>query len=267
MIDHSMCRTILVVPCYNEASRLDAQAYRSFLRENPYIGLLFVNDGSTDATKASLESLQLGFEERTGIIDCPQNRGKAEAVRLGLLDVVTRGAANYVGFWDADLATPLPTLHQFVQILDERPDIDCIFGSRVKLLGRRIERSSARHYLGRLFATVVSTMLSVPVYDTHCGAKLFRIRPELTAVLNEPFLSRWVFDVEILARMKRISVNRGVAIENLIVEYPLEEWCDVRGSKVKPTDFFKALKDVVRIYLQYRKYLSTSQIMQTHVTK
>ena len=65
--------------------------------------------------------------------------------------------------------------------------------------------------------------------------------------------------------MKRISVNRGVAIENLIVEYPLEEWCDVRGSKVKPTDFFKALKDVVRIYLQYRKYLSTSQITQTHV--
>lgn len=252
MASYSACRTILVVPCYNEANRLDAEKYRSFLRCNPEVGLLFVDDGSIDGTCESLLSLQCGFEQQTGILRLRQNCGKAEAVRAGLLEALARGATGYVGFWDADLATPLSTVRQFVQVLDERPGIDCVFGARVKLLGRNIQRDPVRHYLGRVFATVVSTMLSLPVYDTQCGAKLFRVRRELKGILDEPFLSRWVFDVEILARLQRTSVTRRASIENSIVEYPLEAWCDVGGSKVKPSDFLTAMKDILRIYFRYR---------------
>jgi hypothetical protein len=121
----------------------------------------------------------------------------------------------------------------------------------VRLLGRDVRRKASRHYLGRLFATVVSTMLRLPVYDTQCGAKLFRATPELAGILAEPFLSRWVFDVEIIARQMRASGLDAGQVEQQIVECPLRRWDDVAGSKVHATDFLTAFWDVVRIWRRY----------------
>jgi hypothetical protein len=121
-----------------------------------------------------------------------------------------------------------------------------VFGSRVKLLGRRIVRKPHRHYLGRIFATVVSNVLRLPVYDTQCGAKLFRRTSQLAVVLQNPFRSRWIFDVEILARF--IHTCGIEYVKNSVYEYPLAEWCDIGGSKVKPGDFLKALGDLLRIW-------------------
>jgi hypothetical protein len=156
-----------------------------------------------------------------------------------------------VGFWDADLATPLDAIADLLGILEARPDIEMVFGSRVKLLGRRVERRATRHYLGRIFATVVSNLLRMPIYDTQCGAKLFRATPLLRRALGEPFTSRWVFDVELLARFIRSSGGNADAVRRMIYEYPLHVWSDVAGSKVRPKDFLRAFMDVVKISRRY----------------
>ena len=91
---------------------------------------------------------------------------------------------DFVGFWDADLATPLDELSLFVDTLTARPDIDIVIGARVALLGRRIDRKLYRHAYGRVFATAVSQLLSLEVYDTQCGAKLFRVNDDLAEVLE-----------------------------------------------------------------------------------
>ncbi len=215
------------------------------------IGFVFVDDGSRDQTLQVLEDLRKSREDLVSVLQLKVNQGKAEAVRQGI-NFALEHNAEYTGYWDADLATPLDAIPRFLAILAQRPDLDMIFGSRVKLLGRKVRRQPARHYLGRVFATVVSMMLRLPIYDTQCGAKIFRVRPETRDLFREPFLTRWVFDVEILARYIRKSGSADLAASR-IYEYPLEEWEDVAGSKVKGADFPIALRDIARIYWNYMR--------------
>jgi glycosyltransferase involved in cell wall biosynthesis len=239
---------MMVVPCYNEELRLPVDQFQRFLCESQ-IRFVFVDDGSRDKTLDRLESLRKDHPDRVFVLRSPANQGKAEAVRMGL-NFALEQEADYVGYWDADLATPLDAIPQFMAVFSERPDLDMVFGSRVKLLGRHVHRKTGRHYLGRVFATVVSVMLRLPVYDTQCGAKIFRVRPETRDLTAESFRSRWVFDVELLARYIRRQGSSTTAAQR-IYEYPLHVWEDVGDSKVKPFDFFVALRDVIRIYWKY----------------
>src|SRR6185436_8453407 len=143
---------VVVVPCYNEAVRLRPEAFLACLDRMPAVRFLFVDDGSSDGTREVLARLQRRAEDRLQLLPLNTNRGKGEAVRLGMLEAFA-SQADVVAYWDADLATPLEALSDFVALLDSRPDLDIVLGSRVRLLGRDIDRNTLRHYFGRVFAT------------------------------------------------------------------------------------------------------------------
>ncbi len=239
-------RTWIVVPCYNEERRLDASAFHRHLASSVDTGFVLVNDGSVDGTLRVLRGVERRWPGRVTVVDQQPNAGKAEAVRVGLLHAMSAGAV-YVGYLDADLATPLDAIADFVRLLDARPGIDLVLGARVALLGRAISRSPVRHYLGRVFATTASLVLSLPVYDTQCGAKLMRVTAELHTILDTPFGSRWIFDVELIARYLA-----GAAREGGIYEMPLDQWTDVGGSRVRARDFLRAGGEMAAIYRAYR---------------
>jgi len=243
--------SLIVVPCFNEGSRLPVKRFTDFLQKVEGINFLFVNDGSRDNTLAVLETIRNGREDRVQILDVQPNAGKAEAVRAGLLKAIEQGSGTYVGFWDADLSTPLEVIPDFVALLNGSDRLQMVFGSRVRLLGRHVARRAGRHYLGRVFASFASITLRLPIYDTQCGAKLFRVTPELASILKEKFLSRWVFDVEILARYIAFYQGGVSYLRDSIYEFPLPSWYDVAGSKVRPGDFFKGAIDLFRIYRTY----------------
>jgi dolichyl-phosphate beta-glucosyltransferase len=234
-----------VVPCYNEGDRLDGGAFRSLVDSEPGLSLLFVDDGSRDHTRARLAELARERDGCIHVLSLPLNQGKAEAVRQGLRDALGRGA-HVVGYLDADLATPVAEARRLLRVLRER-DVDVVLASRVALLGRTIERRAARHYSGRVFATLASMALGLPVYDTQCGAKLFRRTPALEAALGEPFLSRLAFDVELVGRLLVGAPGAPGLEPSRIVEEPLLVWRDVPGSKLHLAHMLRAAADVGRI--------------------
>jgi glycosyltransferase involved in cell wall biosynthesis len=217
--------TVIVIPCYNEEQRLAVDEFAQFARASE-ASLLFVNDGSRDRTAAVISQVVSESSGRIGSLALAENQGKGAAVRAGLNEAIARGA-DVVAYLDADLSTPLAEIERLIAVRDEA-GVDVVLGSRVGLLGHQIRRSALRHYLGRTFATAASLVLGQPVYDTQCGAKVFRVSPELKQALAEPFLTRWVFDVELLERL--FAADQAIRC----LEVPLHEWRDVDGSKLTP---------------------------------
>ncbi len=125
-----MAATIIVVPCYNEAERLDVEAFVRAASELEDLKFLMVNDGSTDATAAVLEKLETSVPGSFESLTLPANRGKAEAVRQGLMRAIAQGA-DQVAFWDADLSTPLEEIPRFLEALAATPQRLAVFGSRI----------------------------------------------------------------------------------------------------------------------------------------
>jgi len=244
-------KVLVIVPCYNEGNRLPKDQYLEFTdRESDY-RFLFVDDGSKDNTYGMLDSMRREQPNKFEILRLDRNSGKAEAVRQGFLFGM-ESQANFIAYWDADLATPLDVLPSFLELFEERPTLEIVIGSRIKLLGHDIRRHETRHYLGRIFATAASIVLNLGVYDTQCGAKMFRMTDTVRAIFQEPFHSRWIFDVELIARFLKLMRSSGQSVESSIYELPLPAWYDVAGSKLNPFDFFKAFSELIQIYNTYR---------------
>lgn len=235
-----MSNCCLIVPCYNESDRLPVDAFVGFLRENPGYSCLFVDDGSTDNTSQLLTGVVALLPEQMEVLEQPENGGKAEAVRSGMLHAALNPSNEFVGFIDADLSAPLKVMKELYEELNKREHYHSAFGSRVKRMGAHVERLFVRHFLGRIFATMATNVLGVVAYDSQCGAKLFR-RGVVAQLFAEPFVSAWFFDLELILRAEK----KG------IVEVPVSEWKEVGQSKIKFVDFIKAPFEILKIRKHY----------------
>ena len=240
----------IVIPCFNEAHRLSPDPFVAFLDDRAKLCFVFVDDGSTDQTAEKLDQISAQTGSKSSVLRLDINRGKAEAVRQGILTALQEQPAH-VGYWDGDLATPLTEIPYFIEFSND-PTRKMIFGSRIQRLGAEIERHWYRHYPGRMIAFWINTILKLPVHDTQCGAKL--IEADLAGqIFTEPFISSWLFDVELFARI--IALHGRSQAAKMIYEVPLQRWTDVGDSKISPAYLPKIPIELVKIYWKYRKYL------------
>jgi len=238
----------LIIPCYNEELRLSIQHYENFIIHNPNYTLFFVDDGSTDQTLSILRQFSAQYLDKIVVLSLETNSGKAEAVRQGVQKALSHQNYDYLGYWDADLATPLSEVHRFEKVIQEESSW-VVLGSRVVRAGSHIKRIWYRHILGRLFATIVGVTIGLPIYDTQCGAKFFK-RDIAKLIFNTKFISNYLFDIELFLRLKR---DFGEAIFlGKVYELALTQWEDVSGSKVKPIDFLKAPLELYKMIRVYR---------------
>jgi hypothetical protein len=76
----------------------------------------------------------------------------------------------------------------------------------------------------------------------------------MQALFQQPFLTRWLLDVELLARMRQGCQGPGLPpVAETIYEYPLDVWQEVPGSKVTTWDFAHGLGGHARIGWRYRQ--------------
>jgi glycosyltransferase involved in cell wall biosynthesis len=223
-----MSRTLLVIPHYNDVVRL-----RPFLIELQrtlpgHFSILLSDDGSSSDQREKLtllcDELKRHRDPSAPELLMPlfvnRNTGKGGAVYRGWQN---SEGCSLIAFADADgavSASEIVRAESFFRSVVS--DTDALFGSRVKILGRSIQRHFVRHLAGRIFATLVSELTKIPVYDTQCGLKI--IKKEAYQKI-EPYHSSegFAFDVELLL----LLLNSGAKV----IEFPVD-WHDVEGSKV-----------------------------------
>jgi len=241
-------RTTIIIPCYNEANRLHLEAFLNFARSHPKISFVFVDDGSKDLTINLLCGAMAALPKQIDVLIMSRNAGKAEAVRHGLKFAANRGD-KYIAFLDADLATPLNAINDFISVADRLDNIDVVFGSRAGGLGRKVYRELHRKMISLVCASMGRLATGLALKDTQCGAKLFRNTPHLRNCLDAPFSAGWLFDVELFLRIS----NPDKQNRKNFFEYPVLEWTEIAGSNIKFSDVIKGGISMISLILNQWK--------------
>jgi len=230
-----MLQLTIVVPAFNEAHRLKAgmQRFEAAVSAGAIdldqTELVVVDDGSTDQTATEAEKL-LARIPRHRVIRLPFNQGKGAAIRAG----VASARSRYTAYMDADMAIdPLA----IPLLLDGLEHHDLAIGCRA-LPDSMVETTYVvRSLMGRLFNELVTSGTGLGLKDTQCGFKALRT-PVARLLFHLVRIDRFAFDVEILARARRLGLT--------ITEVPVH-WKHVEGSTVHPlTDSVTMLRDVYR---------------------
>lgn len=240
---------LIIVPCYNEELRFDLGYWKKVVTENPSTSFIFVNDGSTDNTLNIIKAVGLN----SAAISLEDNSGKSESIRQGWIHNISESKVwKGLGFIDSDGAFCPEDIQRLINTfkskIDSNSKIDAIISSRVALAGRKIERSSVRHYLGRIIATYLCNSWKNPPYDTQSGFKIFINSDYFNEAILEPFKTRWFFDIELLVRLLRLKGN-----ELVIWEEPLMRWKEIANSKINGFEFLRIANEIFIVKTMVKK--------------
>ncbi|MBN8702644.1 MAG: glycosyltransferase [Bacteroidetes bacterium] len=243
-----MQKIAIVVPCFNEAKRINRLAFQRFLEEheNSFF-FLFVNDGSVDSTESVLQEICKTRPQNSQFLSLEKNKGKGEAVRLGMVKCYEMNQFIYIGYFDADLATPLSELSRLKEIAFRNPNLLLIFCSRIKRLGAKINRKPHRLLLGRIFASLASLILKFPIHDTQCGAKIMK-SDIVPFVCGDGFLTSWLFDTEILLRLRNQQKEQTTSV---LYEHSVSQWEEIQGSNLKLIHLLQIPLQLLKIHFKY----------------
>ncbi len=237
-----MSKTIsFVIPVYNEEKRIikTATALRNAVipQSLKLEKIIFVNDGSTDATLELLYKFSNDIAEDTGvpveIVTYEENKGKGYAIKTGM----SYSNSDYTLFFDADMATPLTELNKFVPFINE--NIPVIIGTRKNGESTVIDHQPRiRELLGRAFTLLSQIMLNTWVTDFTCGFKAFSKEARID-IFGRAKINSWGYDSEILFLAKQLGYSM---VEKSVL------WSDDKNTKVKILKaIFTSFSELIRI--------------------
>ncbi len=229
----------LVIPTFNEASRLDSTlaAAADFARTRGACDVLVADDGSGDGTVAMAETATRRHPD-IRVRRLP-HRGKGHAVRHGVLEA----EGDWILVTDADLSTPLTEVETLLA--------QATAASAVVAIGSRgldrgvvgVHQAPWREWSGRFFNLVMRAVTGLPFRDTQCGFKLYRA-DAAQAIFSRQRLDGFAFDVEALLIARALGLP--------VVEVPVR-WNDAPGTRVSVLTGAQAFADLWRIRKMERR--------------
>jgi dolichyl-phosphate beta-glucosyltransferase len=227
------CYLEVLIPARNEAKRLPdtlAQTIQ-YLEKQPYSSAVVVIDnGSVDQT-SDLTSGAMGSEHVPVYLTGCARTGKGAAVRRGILT----SRAQFIGYMDADLATPIEMLDVVVPLLG---DSQAIIGSRHMNGANLAKRQPPHRAVGGMIFHAMARRVLGDLTDTQCGFKFFAGDTARTAARGLT-IDGFAFDVEMLQAISEMGVD--------IKEIPVT-WTDARGSTLNSLrDGSRAAVDLYRL--------------------
>ncbi|UXP32096.1 glycosyltransferase [Reichenbachiella agarivorans] len=240
----------IVIPCYNESSRLELNTFIEFAKNHHDITLCFVNDGSSDPTRSTLAGIKNLVHENVFVFNVEKNAGKANAVRQGALFLHRETDVDTIGFLDADLSTSFQDYGDLLtEIESSKGNLKIVFGSRNINDGvNEIERNPIRKLVSDMIRVLIFMITRLRIADTQCGAKVFH-RELIPMIYDQSFFSRWLFDVEILLRVKK-KMGKDSFL-GIFLEKPLKTWVHMEGSKLSAKDSIMIPWNLIQIWLEY----------------
>jgi glycosyltransferase involved in cell wall biosynthesis len=231
----------VVIPAYNEVHNLRTGVLDSvydYLKEQEYSWeILFVNDGSTDATEKIAE--EFAKKHNNFFVLNEPHKGKGRTVISGML----KAKGEIVLFTDTDQATPIDQLEKILPKFEKGYDV--VIGSRSGREGAPL----IRKIMAYGFSVLRLIVLRLPFKDTQCGFKAFR-----NEAAKNIFGRLKIFDEK--SSTKGASVSAGFDLETLYVarklgykvaEVPVD-WHHKEGTKVDPIkDSLEGLRDLLKV--------------------
>ncbi len=179
----------LVVPCYNEAENVapfQAAVLEAFQGCGYDYEILFINDGSRDATLHNLKKLHAAQACPVKVISFSRNFGKEAGLYAGL----HHASGDYIALIDADLQQRPEIVREMVQILEEKPEYDVVAAYQ----DRRRE-GKALSFFKKSFYAIINLLSSVTLQPDASDFRTFRrsVRDSILELTEYHRFSKGIF--------------------------------------------------------------------------
>lgn len=179
----------LVVPCYNEAENVAAfqdAVIGAFDGCSYDYEIVFINDGSRDATLHNLKKLHAAQKCPVKVISFSRNFGKEAGIFAGL----QHADGEYISLIDADLQQRPEIVREMVAILDEKPECDVVAAYQ----DRRRE-GKVLSFFKRSFYTIINKLSSVALQPDASDFRTFRrsVRDSILELAEYHRFSKGIF--------------------------------------------------------------------------
>ncbi len=189
----------LIIACYNEGPTFEESLNKISTQVKKMKGvweIIFVEDGSTDNTKAIVEKFVRENKNAKAIYH-NRNLGRGKSVTDGI--IASRGAI--CGYIDADCEISPTYIPLFVKEIENGRDM--VVGKRFYESGLK---SITRVIASKVYASIIKLLLDIPIEDTEAGYKFFR-KKTISPVLKKTKDKHWFWDTEICARTSQAGLK------------------------------------------------------------